>query len=80
MLEPWSLRWVVAVWGNKKMGNDVHRNAEVRCWLVILWQLFRPQVRRSRQVLEKASILRAIRNGKSQANKKPTQHGCVGSI
>ncbi len=32
------------------------------------------------RVLKEADLLRAMRDGKSQANKKPAQHGCMGSV
>lgn len=30
--------------------------------------------------LKKANVLSSMRSGKSQANKKPTQRGCMGSV
>ena len=30
--------------------------------------------------LKKANVLSSMRSGKLQANKKPTQHGCMGSV
>ena len=39
-----------------------------------------PAGEKIRRVLKKTNVLRSMRNSKSQANKKPTQHGCMGSV
>ncbi|WP_042011160.1 hypothetical protein, partial [Aeromonas fluvialis] len=39
-----------------------------------------PPVGRLMRILKSANLLRTIGNGEFLANKKPTQHGCMGSV
>ncbi|OEC45557.1 hypothetical protein A9G06_16940 [Aeromonas sp. DNP9] len=66
--------------GNKKVGWDVRSNSDLLRLIGDFLVIIEPAGGKIRRMLKKTNVLRAMRNDKSQANKKPTQHDCMGSV
>ena len=77
MLKLWSLRWSLLFGGNGKGYAQERRGSMLIGDLVVAIE---PAGGKINGALKKANVLRSMRNDKSQANKKPTQHGCMGSV